>query len=255
MSSESTKAFREDEAGGHVRGFFGRRSSSKPKGTVREYVEAIGLALLAALIIRHFVIEAFKIPSGSMIPTLAIGDHIFVNKFRYGIRLPFTKTWVAKFADLKRGEVVVFMYPIDEKKNFIKRVVGLPGDTIALRQNRLFINGQEAKREKITDKELLEGLKSGGSADFFWETIQGSRHVVRYQYASHLKTNFGPATIPEGHFFAMGDNRDNSSDSRQWGFVPMNHLKGRAIFVWLSVAFEDGPLPVFRWDRIGEIIK
>ena len=219
------------------------------KSTFREYVESIGLAVLIALLLRAFVIEAFKIPSGSMIPTLRVGDHIFVNKFSYGLRLPFTKWWFWERAAPLRGEVVVFMFPEDESKDFIKRIVAIPGDTLELRRHELIVHDKDGKRVPIDRKIQPEYFtyvdKDPGSSGTVEavavdETLGESDYTILYRPDSD-RGEFGPVTVQPGHVFVLGDNRDNSHDARYWGpfgdgsvQVPIDNIKGRAMFIWWS---------------------
>ena len=245
----------------------------RKKGAFREYVEALLTALLVAFVIRSFVIEAFKIPSGSMIPTLMIGDHIFVNKFAYGLRIPFTKKRIVDFDLPGRGEAIVFIYPVDESKDFIKRVIGLPGDRILLRGDSIVINGRELLRRPIQvapnregSPTLLKVIPEAVASEvgvhaipvfrdweefrYYLEKTGDVNHLI--QYDDHPSAEEMEIEVPPGHLFVMGDNRDNSSDSREWGFVPLENVKGRAMFVWLSIDFERKNL---RWDRFGKWIK
>jgi signal peptidase I len=200
----------------------------KPKSTVREYAEALAVAFLLALFIRTFIVQAFKIPSGSMLPTLQIGDHILVNKFRYGIRLPILGQRVLKFVDPRRGDIIVFVYPVDPHKDFIKRVIGQPGDSVEIRHKQIYVNG-----EKIED----------GWGHFVDGPGDQSRLTPR--------DNYGPVTVPPDKLFVMGDNRDRSYDSRFWGFVPLDDVKGKAFMIYWSW---DGDDRWVRWERIGNII-
>lgn len=204
------------------------RTASKAKSTVREYAEALAVAFLLALFIRTFLVQAFKIPSGSMLETLQIGDHILVNKLRYGVRLPILGKRVLKFQDPRRGDVIVFVYPVDPSKDFIKRVIGEPGDTVEVKHKQLFINGQ-----KIEDPwgQFVEGPG------------EGSRLTPR--------DNFGPVTVPPDQVFVMGDNRDRSYDSRFWGFVPLDDVRGKAFVIYWSW---DGTDRWVRWERLGNVI-
>lgn len=243
------------------------------KNKFREYVESLLVALLIAFFIRSFGIEAFKIPSGSMIPTLMIGDHIFVNKFIYGLRIPFTKKKIVHFMDPERGEAIVFMYPVDESKDFIKRVVGLPGDQIQLHGDQVLVNGTPLERKPLRiqpgqdpHSSLLKVIRDAVASDigvaaisYFpgWDNYQYSHEVVGrthhlVQYDSYPSYEDREIVVPEGYLFVMGDNRDNSSDSRDWGFVPLENVKGKAMFVWLSIDFDRKTL---RWDRFGRWIK
>ncbi|MDO8526249.1 MAG: signal peptidase I [Deltaproteobacteria bacterium] len=240
----------------------------KKKSKFLETVESIGIALLVALSIRAFVLEPFKIPSASMVPTLLIGDQIFVNKFIYGLRVPFTKSRIWNGRDPKRGEVIVFIYPKDEKLDFIKRVVGLPGDTVRVDRENVYVNGELVSKEPITfdkdpkDADQMFVLPPGpykkltlfpGWQDyhFFKEHLGEVNHLAQYESARFSDTSF---TVPLDHYFVMGDNRDNSADSREWGFVPRENVKGQAMFIWLSFNW-DQPLPdIVRWHRFGRWI-
>lgn len=237
--------------------------SLKPKKSVfREYLEALITAGLIALFIRAFVIEAFKIPSGSMIPTLSIGDHIFVNKFIYGLRVPFTSSHFLEFREPKRGEVIVFVYPVDKSKDFIKRVIGVPGDKIRFEGSTVSVNGVPLSKNEVevtedpNDKRTLI-VKNGQVTripyvpdyqhfDFYEEETDGARHLV--QYEKGFARPVFDTEVPPGHYFVMGDNRDNSADSREWGFVPAGYIKGKAMFVWLSLDKDQGGL---RWREFG----
>lgn len=238
----------------------------KKKGAVREYAEALATAVLVALFIRAFVIEAFKIPSGSMIPTLSVGDHIFVNKFAYGLRIPLTKHRFLTFGAPSRGDVVVFIYPVDEGKDFIKRVVGLPGDRIRLEGEDVWVNGERLKRLAlevapypadrrrllVRDGHLRTIPSTPGWRDFdYYEEHLGEiDHIV--QYEKNLGRQGFEVQVPPGKYFVMGDNRDNSADSREWGFVPAENVKGKAMFVWLSLDRDRGGI---RWHEFGRWIE
>lgn len=217
------------------------------KSTIREYAEAIVIALLLAFVIRVFVVQAFKIPSGSMIPTLLIGDHILVSKLAYGLQWPQDCHFEAGFPPLncyssiilvdlgkpQRGDIIVFRYPEDEHKDFIKRLIGLPGDTIQIRNKIVYING-----EPLDDHAYTQRIDPG--------VIDGRINP---------RDNFGPVTVPEDSYFVMGDNRDQSLDSRFWGFVKFNKIKGRAFLVYWSWNGQGSWLEWVRWDRIGKIIR
>ena len=203
-------------------------AGAKTKSTLREYAEALAVAFLLALFIRTFIVQAFKIPSGSMLPTLQIGDHILVNKLRYGVRLPVLGERVVKFADPKRGDIIVFVYPVDPQKDFIKRVIGQPGDTVEIKHKQIFING-----EKIEDP--------------FGNWVDGPGENSRLT----PRDNYGPVTVPADKVFVMGDNRDRSYDSRFWGFVPLDDVKGKAFVIYWSWDGEDRWV---RWERLGDLI-
>jgi len=224
---------------------FGRKSA------LREYTESIGVAVLIALFLRAFVVEAFKIPSGSMIPTLEVGDHIFVNKFIYGFRIPFTNIKFLPFKKPRRGEVIVFVYPQDESKDFIKRIVAVEGDTVAFRDNRVIINGKPIKRRRLPGPCLYPETDEGSDR---WQprpcvAYEEKHNDIHYRVVHDLNEypfpDRKPYKIPSGQLFVMGDNRDNSHDSRFWGTVPYDYIKGRAIIIWWSYGQPDG----VRWSR------
>ena len=231
---------------------------SPKKGAFREYVEAIVVAVLIALALRAFAIEAFKIPTGSMIPTLKIGDHIFVNKFIYGLRIPYTKIRFLEFTQPKRGDVIVFIFPLDNSKDYIKRVVGLPGDTVEVKQGIVYVNGIPAERTLQTDRNILADQDDADQLDLYLEKTGETLHHSQYVNAEE-QPDYGPRTIPPDKLFVMGDNRNRSYDSRGWGFVPFANIKGRALFIWLSLdtqhKFSFIGLPRIRWERFGKIIK
>ena len=227
--------------------------------TIKEYVISFLLAVIIALTIRHFVIEPFKIPSGSMIPTLLVGDFIFVNKFKYGFQVPFMAKRFVKFSDPKKGEVVVFIYPKDKKKDFIKRVVGEAGDYIEYKERTIYINGKpidKVEKGTFTFNATQGGEKEEG--DLFTEDLNNHKHFVLYTDHSQTEPRFEylPVKVPEGYIFVMGDNRDNSLDSRSWGFVPLDNLKGEALFIWFSIdKFYDKIYRIVRWERLFTAIK
>ncbi len=196
----------------------------------RQNVESIGLALLIALAVRSSVVQAFWVPSGSMLPTIQIGDHIFVNKLAYSVRLPLVGTELMKVGDLHRGDVVVFISPSDPSTDLIKRVIAVPGDTVEIRQKQVYVNG-----EKIPDTHAYFSdatVMAGGERD-----------------------NMHPRKVPEGKFFVMGDNRDRSYDSRFWGFANIADIKGKATFVYWSRDVSKGWLAMPRFDRFGHFIE
>jgi signal peptidase I len=226
----------------------------------------LGLAIFIVLLLRSSIIEPYKIPSGSMIPTLFIGDQIFVNKFAYGLKLPFTEwfldspLYVGEQAYPNRGDVIVFRYPKDESLTFIKRVIGLPGDTIAMRDKVLYVNNQPVKMEPLRDPKLEEGIDSEydkQTLTMFKEDLLGVPHPVLYDTKNLMNSDYGPITIKPGEIFCMGDNRDRSSDSRSWGIVPLKNVKGRAMFVWLNFVFSiDGKFKFdFHLDRFATVIR
>lgn len=201
----------------------------RKKGKLRENIEAIIIAVILALFIRTFVVQAFKIPSGSMKPTLQIGDHILVNKFIYGVKLPYVRTTIIPASSPERGDIIVFKYPEAPDKDFIKRVIGIPGDTVQIKNKEVFVNGSPVHHEygMHTDSNVIPGR------------------------VNH-RDNFGPVTVPEDSYFVMGDNRDNSYDSRFWGFVKESAIKGQAFIIYWSWDSEDFGV---RWGRIGTILE
>ena len=214
-----------------VSGEDGVRLPAKP--VVVEYARSFFPVFLAVFLIRSFVIEPFRIPSGSMMPTLLIGDFIAVNKFSYGIRLPVTNRKVVDFGQPERGDVVVFRYPVDGETIFIKRIVGLPGDRIRYdRDKKLHINGVEAERSAA---EVYEGSGSGSHMTGAGRRLEAlGEHTHAILYRPGQPTVDGEWLVPEGQYFVLGDNRDKSHDSRFWGFVPEENLIGPASIVWMN---------------------
>ena len=208
------------------------------KSTLREYAESIGVAIAVALLLRAFVVEAFQIPSGSMIPTLEVGDHIFVSKFSYGLSIPFTDTKILQYGEPKRGDVIVFKWPVDTSTDYIKRVVGLPGDTVEVRQGQLFVNGNEIHRERVPVRCHYSEISTAGVPDDHdcehWLETLGTKVHDTILEPSHPAADHPRLVVPAGEVFVMGDNRDNSYDSRKWGTVKMNLIKGRALIIWWS---------------------
>lgn len=226
-----------------------------------ESVKSIMIAILLALIFRSSVASPYKIPSGSMIPTLKIGDFIFVSKLSYGIKIPFTNKNMVNFAGPKRGDVIVFIEPIHRQVDYIKRVIGLPGDKVELKNDVLYINDKPMDRKKIEDKSLLYDYPAPAirdAATTYSEDIDGKAHTM--MEINLIAENYGPVTVPKGNLFMMGDNRDNSGDSRVWGFLPMENVRGRALFIWLSldsvdpyIRFSDKfVIPSIRFGRFGK---
>ncbi len=198
------------------------------KHIVREYAESIIIAVILALFIRTFLVQAFKIPSGSMEDTLAIGDHILVNKFIYGTKIPFTDKRILKIRDPRRGDVIVFEYPEDPSKDFIKRVIGTPGDVVEEKDKKVYVNGQLYVNPHEVHKEP--------------EIIPRDQNP---------RDNFGPIKVPADSYFVMGDNRDRSYDSRFWGFVKNSKIKGLAFIKYWS--WDSDKFGV-RWKNIGKLI-
>jgi signal peptidase I len=296
-----------------------------PKGMMRDYIESIGAAVLIALALRAFVIEAFKIPSSSMYPTLEIGDHIFVNKFIYGVRIPWTRTKLFELRGPKRGEVIVFIYPCDPERDYIKRVIALAGQSVEVRCNVVYVDGvavpsrmAEGDTCRYDDYVETEDRWITKACSRYEETVAGNTYSTYHDperphrdqlLAEHQLTSgdlrdfpmhgnpFPPScsnapddsghvntvdqvkgkivedkpestasvcepqmhyVVPPGHVFVMGDNRNNSNDSRVWGSVPIENIKGKALFIWLSYSTFELTKP---WDvsgirahRIGDFV-
>lgn len=237
-------------------------------------------AILVVMLIRSMLFEPFRIPSGSMVPTLAIGDHILVTKYSYGLRWPLTRIPIGELEVPDRGDVVVFVFPgsdLDRQTgepalgrwldvpvpgitvDYVKRVVGQPGDTLEVRENVLFINGRAQPQSTSEPLEFVDDSCDAHPTTQHEEDLEGRPHAIltTSRYGGRMP-DFGPVTVPEGHIFAMGDNRDHSSDSRVWGFVPLRNIKGRARFVWLSYDQCKPGLPLLgemRGDRFGEAVR
>jgi signal peptidase I len=201
----------------------------REKSKIREYAESIIWAVVLAFIIRGCVVQAFKIPSGSMEETLVIGDHLMVNKFIYGIKLPFTDTRLLKLRDPVRGDVMVFEFPEDRSKDFIKRVIGVPGDEVAVRDKQVFINGVAYRNPHEVHKETQLLSREQSPRD-----------------------NFGPVRVPAHSYFMMGDNRDRSYDSRFWGFIKDSDIRGKAFIKYWSW---DSTQWRVRWGNLGRWIE
>lgn len=227
---------------------------------------SLAVALVLALFIRWLFLEAYVIPSGSMLPSLLIHDHIFVNKLTYGVRVPFSEQWVVKFREPKRGEIIVFKYPKDMSTFFIKRVVGEPGDKIYYENGTLYVNDKPMEKKLPMTPEDFDWLRDedfrrdGAYNDekrnyvHFTEQLAETPHNILLRKGDVYET-YGPVTVPDGHLFVMGDNRNNSADSRVWGFLPKQNILGQASFVWLSCEETLPFLPMIcnpltiRWGR------
>ncbi|MCH1598970.1 MAG: signal peptidase I [Pseudomonadales bacterium] len=198
---------------------------------VIEYAKSFFPVLLIVLILRSFLVEPFQIPTGSMIPTLEVGDFILVSKYAYGVRLPVIGTKIMDVEDPKRGEVMVFIPP-HEDKYYIKRVIGLPGDTVRYEDKNLYINGELIDKEYVEDIEVETGI-GPLSGTLYTETLGDVSHAAQHIDAVGQRRARTTWVIPNGHYFMMGDNRDNSADSREWGAVPEENIVGKAIAVWM----------------------
>jgi signal peptidase I len=202
------------------------------KSTIREYFESIVIAVILALFVRTWVVQAFKIPTGSMENNLLIGDHLLVNKFVFAPTPSAPERALLPTRDIRRGDVVVFKYPDEPERDFIKRVIGLPGDTLELRNKKVFINGQPLDEPYV----------------HFLEPASDAQEVTSFD----VRERYGPVHVPDGQYFVMGDNRDNSQDSRYWGFLPRSHVKGKALMIYWS--YESGREDYVE-DGLGASIK
>jgi len=206
------------------------------KSTAREYFESICIAVILALFVRTFVVQAFKIPTGSMENNLLIGDHLLVNKFVFAPTMAGLERALLPIDPVRRGDILVFKYPQDPERDFIKRVIGLPGDELAMHQKKVFINGKPIDEPYA---HYLEPPSPDGQP-------KGDSRLEEY----------GPITVPAGQYFMMGDNRDNSEDSRYWGFMPANYVKGEALFIYFSTSeSSSGPLPGVQWERLLKRVR
>jgi signal peptidase I len=236
---------------------------------LKKEVFLITFIILFILVFRSVFFEPYRIPTGSMIPTLKIGDYIVVNKFAYGFKVPFSDM---AFGDInlnpkyissqqlpKRGEVVVFKFPKDPSISYIKRVIALPGDTVEIKDKIVFVNDKALKTEAIDGTPFLKDMNKkfkNYKLNFYKESSDVGAHVIQQDSDNYYSNNKDKVTVKEGHIYVMGDNRDFSFDSRYWSTVPIEYIKGRAEFVWLSLAFpQDGGEFVFRASRIGTKIK
>lgn len=223
---------------------------------VWEWTKAISTAILLFLGVRTFAVEAFKIPTGSMEGTLLIGDFLLVNKAVYGAEIPLTDRRLPAFAQPGRGDVVVFLPPHDPHKNYVKRIVGVPGDTLEMRHKVLYRNGQPQDEAFVRHSDPL-GDPADPRMEWQLEYLADPSQTYRTYHPS--RDNWGPLWVPPGKFFALGDNRDRSEDSRYWGFLDASAIKGRPMFVYYSfqedIAEQFDWLTSVRWGRIGEVIR
>ncbi len=225
-----------------------QRVKEQKEPVVVEYARSFFPIILLVLVIRSFIAEPFRIPSASMLPTLHIGDFILVNKFAYGIRLPVLNTKIVDLAEPERGEVLVFRFPKNPKVDYIKRVVGLPGDKVGYFDKTVFINGKAIEQEVKSKDVSLLGLVPA-RAELRFEQLGENGHDLLVDPDRRLVE--GEMVVPDGHYFVMGDNRDNSNDSRFWGTVPEENLVGKAFIIWMSWDWNAGGIV---WDRLGNSI-
>lgn len=215
-----------------------------------EYARSFFPVVLIVLLLRSFLFEPFRIPSGSMMPTLLVGDFILVNKFSYGMRLPVLNTKIVEFGEPKRGDIVVFRFPKQPTVDYIKRVIGLPGDRIAYFDKKLTVNGQPTTQVSLGRYQGVgQGVDMTG-AEQFVEDLTGIEHSILIR--NGVKSVEDVFVVPPGHYFVMGDNRDNSNDSRYWGFVPEGNLVGRAFFIWMNWDWQNNGIA---FNRLGTILQ
>jgi signal peptidase I len=215
-----------------------------------EYARSFFPVVLIVLLLRSFLAEPFRIPSASMMPTLLIGDFILVNKFTYGIRLPVFNTKIVELGKPARGDIVVFRYPKDPTVDYIKRVIGLPGDKITYDNKKLYVNDQAVNYQSLGSYKGVGQGEDMTGAEQLQEDLTGVKHNILIRRDSSSAE--GVYVVPEGSYFMMGDNRDNSNDGRYWGFVPEENLVGKAFFIWMSWDLEHNGVGL---DRIGTVLK
>jgi signal peptidase I len=203
------------------------------KSVLREYFESIVIAVILALFVRTWAVQAFKIPTGSMENNLLIGDHLLVNKFVFAPTVGGIERAVLPMRDIHRGDIVVFKYPDEPERDFIKRVIGLPGETVELRNKKVYIDGQPLEESYV----------------HFLEPAHSAQEVTSFD----VRERYAPVQVPEGHYFVMGDNRDNSQDSRYWGFLPRGYIKGRALMIYWS--FDTGPQAQTEGSGVGATVS
>lgn len=226
----------------------GRDEAKEP--LIVEYAHSFFPVLFVVMILRSFIVEPFRIPSGSMMPTLLIGDFILVNKFSYGVRLPVINTKVAEVGSPQRGDIVVFRFPQDPSVDYIKRIVGLPGDRIAYYNKQLYVNGHPIQQTRLGDYVGAgKGITMTGAA-LLNEDLSGVSHDILIREGQPSVQ--GEFMVPAGNYFVMGDNRDNSNDSRYWGTVPERNLVGKAFLIWMNWDWENGGVA---FDRLGSSLQ
>jgi len=228
----------------------------------KENLLSMGKAILLILVIRSSIIEPFKIPSGSMIPTLFVGDHIFVSKFAYGFKVPFFHIYPIKRKPPQRGDVIVFKYPKDKSMYYIKRLIGIPGDQIDIQDKIVYVNHKKVERILLSPEKIRSILKDLNdpkySEDYFsvyQETLEGKKYHILQAKTHHFNSAHQTFTVPAKKYFVMGDNRDFSNDSRYWGFVPEYNIQGKAFLIWacFDLHIFEGK-NIFKLNRIGKWI-
>lgn len=228
------------------RGDASEAKSRSGMDVIRELLRTWGPAILAVIVIRTFIFEPYRIPSGSMVPTLLIGDHVLVSKYSYGIWVPWTKMELVDIGDPQRGDIIVFRYPRNPRLTYIKRVVGIPGDTIKVRGNRITINGVPQPVEASGSFDFVDVQCNNNPSQAYTETVGGVSHTMLTNGGVGGRlANMNEITVPPANVFVMGDNRDHSEDSREWGFVRYDQIKGKAHFVWFSLNSCEG-----QWGKV-----
>ena len=238
------------------------------QSTAGELFDELWLVVLVALILKFFVIGSFRVPTGSMVDTIEIGDNLFVSMFYYGLTLPFAESQFVEFADPKRGEIITFTEPGPDKKALVKRVIGVPGDTIFITGKNIYVNGKKLEREEVGKVGYYSSRGRIEETTQYTETDEnGNSYKVIYNdsFTDEIREQVNTRcpycnrsfTVPERNYFVMGDNRDDSLDSRYWGFVPRGNVQGKPLFVWFSIQFGNSPLDIkeLRLDRIGHFFK
>lgn len=228
-----------------------------PLGMVWQWAQTFAIAVLVFFFLRAFVVEAFKIPSGSMESTLMPGDFLLVDKLVYGVEIPFTSLRIPGWRSPVRGDVIVFQYPLEPSKTYVKRLVGVPGDTLSMREGALFRNGV-----KVDEPYVVHSDSSGDPSNeqFRWQRTYMVRTAEAAAFSDRpTRNNWGPLVVPAGKYFALGDNRDNSEDSRYWGFVPSENVRGRPVVIYYSYAPDSASayswFPGVRWQRLGARVR
>ncbi len=227
----------------------------------RDLIRALAICVVAVVLVRTILFEPFRIPTSSMVPTLRIGDHIFVSKYNFGLSIPFTPWQLVSWGGPSRGDVVVFLFPKDKSLHYIKRVMAIPGDKIEFKDKEILVNGEVVPRELVEDPAVIASINGEGKPDLdvYRETFNGKSYYVRYSKKKHheLLRISQETIVPDDQYFMVGDNRDDSYDSRSWGSVQRADIKGLAQIIWLSLDQEGdwGNLSKIRWNRTGMVIR
>jgi signal peptidase I len=231
-----------------------RKESGRKLPWYSDYARSFFPVLLLVFLLRSFLFEPFRIPSGSLEPTLLVGDFILVNKYHYGLRIPVTHQKILNFNEPQRGDIIVFRYPPDPSLDYIKRVIGIPGDHISYVDKVLYVNGKKIPQQLETTTTNHDETGTTWDVDKKLEDLLGVKHSI-YVIPSKNAEDFRDLVVPPGKYFAMGDNRDDSADSRYWGFVPEENIIGKADLVWMSWDADSGITHKIRWNRLGRLIN